>query len=328
MPAPVDKTRGGRAKLLLVLAFPEQVRNQYRDRLAASFPEVQVDLVDHHSKVDPYIEDAEILVTFGAHISDRVLEKGARLRWIQALGTGVDGIVDRPALREGVIVTNLRGLHGKSVSEAALAFMLALARNLPRSVRNQSVGRWERFQVTLLAGATVGIFGVGVIAEELAPRCKALGMTVIGLSSATRELPGFDEMVGRDELMRIAPRLDYLVLLTPYTKETHHVIDAKVLAAMKPSAFVVNLARGGIIDEPALIDALRNGTIAGAALDVFAEEPLPAGHPFYSMDNVIMTPHMAGFHVGYAADALPVVEENIRRFLAGDLGRMINVVRR
>ena len=315
-------------KLLLVLAFPEQVRNQYRDRLAARFPEVQVDMVDHHSKVDPYIEEAEILVTFGAHISDRVLEKGARLRWIQALGTGVDGIVDRPALREGVIVTNLRGLHGKSVSEAALAFMLALARNLPRAVRNQSLGRWERFQVTLLGGATVGIFGVGVIAEELAPRCKALGMTVIGLSSATRELPGFDEMVRRDELMNVLARLDYLVLLTPYTKETHHVIDAKVLAAMKPSAFVVNLARGGIVDEPALIDALRNRVIAGAGLDVFAEEPLPDGHPFYSMDNVIMTPHMAGFHVGYAADALPVVEENVRRYLAGDFEGMINVVKR
>lgn len=328
MPATSDETRNARVKMLIVLAFPEPVRNQYRDRLAAAFPELQIDMVDHHSKVDPYIDDAEILVTFGAHISDRVLEKGARLRWIQALGTGVDGIVDRPALRDGVIVTNLRGLHGKSVSEAALAFMLALARNLPRAVRSQSAGRWDRYQVTLLAGATVGIFGVGVIAEELAPRCKALGMNVVGLSSARRELPGFDVMRGKDELMEVVPQLDYLVLLTPYTKETHHVIDAKVLAAMKPSAFLVNVARGGIVDEPALIEALRSRAIAGAALDVFAEEPLPDGHPFYSMDNVIITPHMAGFHAGYPADALPVVEENVRRFLAGDLDHMINVVRR
>jgi D-2-hydroxyacid dehydrogenase (NADP+) len=315
-------------RLLLVLAFPEPVRNQYRDRLAAAFPELQIDMVDHHSKVDPYIEDAEILVTFGAHINDSVLDKGARLRWIQALGTGVDGIVDRPALREGVIVTNLRGLHGKSVSEAALAFMLALARNLPRAVRSQSAGRWDRFQVNLLSGATVGILGVGVIAEELAPRCKALGMTVIGLSSAPRELPGFDSMRGKDELMEVVPQLDYLVLLTPYTKETHHLIDAKVLAAMKTSAFLINVARGGIVDESALIDSLRTRAIAGAALDVFAEEPLPDGHSFYSMDNVIITPHMAGFHVGYPAEALPVVEENIRRFMAGDVDRMINVVRR
>ncbi len=328
MHAPDDKPAKGRVKLLLVLAFPEQVRNQYRDRLAATFPELQVDLVDHHSKADPYIKDAEILVTFGAHMNDRVLEQGVRLRWIQALGTGVDGIVDRPALRAGVIVTNLRGLHGKSVSEAALTFMLALARNLPRAVRSQSAGQWDRFQVTLLAGATVGIFGVGVIAEELAPRCKALGMTVIGISSAPRELPGFDTMRGKDELMAVVPQLDYLVLLTPYKKETHHVIDANVLAAMKPSAFLVNVARGGIVDESALIEALRSRAIAGAALDVFAQEPLPDGHPFFSMDNVIITPHMAGFHVGYPAEALPVVEENIRCFIAGDLDGMINVVRR
>ncbi len=315
-------------KLLLLLNFPEPVRNQYRDRLAATFPELEVEMVDHHSKVDPYIAAAEILMTFGAHMADHVLEKGVNLKWIQVLGTGVDGVTDSPALREGVLVTNLRGLHGKSVSECALAFMLALARNLPRSVRNQGAGRWERFPVTLLNGGTVGILGVGVIAEELAPRCKALGMKVIGITSGERELPGFDAMRGKDELMQVVPDLDYLVLLTPYTAETHHIVDARVLAAMKPSAFLVNVARGGVVDEPALVEALRSGAIAGAALDVFAEEPLPGDHPFYAMENVIVTPHMAGFHIGYATEALPVVEENIHRFLAGDVDHMINVVKR
>jgi D-2-hydroxyacid dehydrogenase (NADP+) len=315
-------------KLLLLLAFPEGVRNQYRDRLAEAFPGLGIEMVDHHSKVDPYIADADILVTFGAHLADHVLDKAASLKWIQALGTGVDGITDSPALRDGVLVTNLRGLHGKSVSEAALTFMLALARNLPRSVRSQAAGRWDRFPVTLLDGATVGILGVGVIAEDLAPRCQALGMRVIGITSATRRLPGFDEMRGKDELLKVVPELDYLVLLTPYTAQTRHLVDVRVLAAMKPSAFLVNLARGGVVDEPALVQALRSGAIAGAALDVFAEEPLPAGHPFYSMENVIVTPHMAGFHAGYAAEALPLVEANIRHFLAGDLDQMTNVVRR
>lgn len=315
-------------KLLLLLAFPEPVRNEYRDGIAATFPELEIQMVDHHSKVGPYIADAEVLITFGAHMADHVLGKGVNLKWIQVLGTGVDGVTDSPALREGVLVTNLRGLHGRSVSEAALAFMLGLARNLPRSVRNQAAGRWERFPVTLLNGATVGILGVGVIAEELAPRCKALGMKVIGITSAKRELFGFDAMRGKEDLLQVAPELDFLVLLTPSTAETHHIVNARVLAAMKPSAFLVNVARGGLVDEPSLIEALRSGALAGAGLDVFAEEPLPAGHPFYSMENVIVTPHMAGFHVGYAAEALPIVEENIRRFLAGDLGHMINVVKR
>jgi D-2-hydroxyacid dehydrogenase (NADP+) len=315
-------------KLLLLLNFPESVGNQYRDRLRATFPDLEIDMVDQHSKVDPYIGDAEILVTFGAHMARPVLEKGAKLRWIQALGTGVDGIIDSPALRDGVLVTNMRGLHGRSVSEAALVFMLALARNLPRSVRSQAAGRWDRFLVTLLGGTTVGILGVGMIAEELAPRCKALGMKVIGITSARREVDGFDAIRGRDELLQVVPELDYLVLLTPYSAETRHIVNAAVLSAMKRSAFLINLARGGVVDEPALIEALRSGAIAGAALDVFAEEPLPEGHPFYSIENVIVTPHMAGFHAGYAAEALPVVEENIRHFLAGDIDHMINIVKR
>ncbi|MGH7762088.1 MAG: NAD(P)-dependent oxidoreductase [Candidatus Dormibacteraceae bacterium] len=219
-------------KLLLLLAFPEPVRNQYRDRLAASFPELEIVAVDHHSKVEPHIADAEILMTFGAHMADRVLESGVNLKWIQALGTGVDGIADSPALRDGVLVTNLRGLHCGSVSEAALTFMLALARNLPRSVRSQAAGRWDRFPVALLTGATVGILGVGVIAEELAPRCKALGMRVIGITSGIRELPGFDLMRSRSELLDVVPELDYLVLLTPYRqrlvgadqRSLHHVV--------------------------------------------------------------------------------------------------------
>ena len=314
--------------LLLLLAFPAEVGNQYRDRLAAAFPELTVNLVDHHSKVDPYIGDAEILMTFGAHLSDQVLEKGANLRWIQALGTGVDGITDRPALRDGVLVTNLRGLHGPTVSESALGSMLALARNLPRAVRSQDRRQWDRFPVQLLQGKTVGILGVGAIAAELAPRCKAFGMTVVGITSSPRDVPGFDSMRGRDELEEVVRDLDYLVLLTPHTAETHSIVNARILAAMKPSSYVINVARGGIVDEPALIEALQQRRIAAAALDVFGTEPLPADHPFWAMPNVIITPHMAGFHAGYADDALPVLEENLRRFLAGDLDNMLNTVKR
>lgn len=315
-------------RVLILLNFPETMRNQYRDRLAMSFPELDIDMVDHHSKVDPYIAEAEILVTFSAHLEPHVLEKARNMRWIQVLGTGVDGVVDSPALGADVIVTNMRGLHGKSVSESALTFMLALARNLPRAVRNQSRGAWERFTAALLSGSTVGILGVGAIAEELAPRCRALGMKVVGITSGKREVDGFDQMRGKGELLQVVPELDFLVLLTPYTSETHHIVDARVLAAMKRTAFLVNVARGGVVDEQALVQALQSRSIAGAGLDVFAEEPLPAGHPFWSMDNVIITPHMAGFHAGYPAEALPIVEENIRLFMAGDTDRMINLVER
>jgi len=315
-------------RLLILLTLPEKIRMQYYQGLRSEFPELAIDLVDHHSKVDPYIASAEILVTFGAHMADHVLEKGKKLKWIQALGTGVDGIVDRPPFREGVLVTNMHGLHGDSVPEAAIMLMLALARDLPRAMRNRSARKWERYPSQLLKGKTVGIFGVGAIARSLAPKCQSFGMKVIGITSSVRDMDGFDRMVHRDDLEKTVRELHFLVLLTPHTPETHGIVNAKVLGAMKPSAFLVNLARGGIVDEEALVRALREKRLAGAALDVFATEPLPEDHPLWGMDNVIVTPHLGGFHDQYAEEALPTVVENFRKFLAGDTANMLNVVKR
>jgi phosphoglycerate dehydrogenase-like enzyme len=313
-------------KLLILLAMPEAVRNQYRDRMRARFPELAVDLVDHHSKVFPHIATADALLTFAPMLSDDVLRSAERLKWVQALGTGVDNLIDRPALRKDVIVTNVHGIHGAPVSEAAIAAMLALARDLPRAIRLQDKAQWTRFPAKLLHNKTVGIFGIGAIAEALAPKCKAFGMRVVGVSSAPRPVAGFDSIVSRDALVKAAAEFDFLVLLTPLTENTRNSIDAGVLAAMKPSSFLINLARGGVVDEAALVEALRARRLAGAALDVFVEEPLPPGHPFWSMDNVIVTTHQGGFCDVYIDHAWPTVETNIRHFLAGDIDGMINVV--
>jgi phosphoglycerate dehydrogenase-like enzyme len=315
-------------RLLILLTLPEKIRMQYYKGLREAFPEISIDLVDHHSKVDPYIGSADILLTFGAHMADHVLEKGKKLRWIQALGTGVDGIVDRTPFRKGVLVTNMHGLHGDSVPEAAIMLMLALARDLPRALRQRNARKWERYPSQLLKGKTVGVFGVGAIARSLVPKCKSFGMRVVGITSSVRSVEGFDRMVHRDDLESAVRDLDFLVLLTPYTPETHGIVGERVLAAMRPSAFLLNLARGGIVDEEALLNALREKRLAGAALDVFATEPLPEDHPFWSMDNVIVTPHLGGFHDQYAEEALPTVVENFRKFLAGDLDKMKNVVKR
>jgi phosphoglycerate dehydrogenase-like enzyme len=314
-------------QVLIVLTLPEPVRMQYFDHIRKTFPEVKLDMVDHHSKVDPYIGTAEVLITFGAQMASHVFEKAKNLKWVQALGTGVDGITDQPGLDKHVLVTNMHGLHGGPVSEAALTGMLALARDLPRSMRMQRKREWERFPAKLLSGKTVGIFGIGAIALELAPKCKAFGMKVVGISGAKRQVAGFNAMFGRDELEHAVKEIDFLVLLTPYTRETHNIIDAKIFAALKPGAFLVNLARGGIVDENALVEALKTKKLAGAALDVFAKEPLPEDSPLWDMDNTIITQHQGGFFDGYPRFAIPVVEENLRKFLAGDVKGMINVVK-
>jgi phosphoglycerate dehydrogenase-like enzyme len=312
---------------LFILTYPEKLRNQYVNGLHRVFPDLNINVVDHHSKVDPYIGSTDVLLTFSTMMADRVAAAAPSLKWIQALGTGTDGIRDLPSLRSEVIVTNVRGIQGAAMSEAALCAMLALSRDLPRSVRCQGLQSWERWTATLLQGKTVGILGVGAIAESLAPRCKAMGMTVVGISSVPREIPGFDRIRRRSELTEAIADIDYLVVLIPLSAETRNVINAETLARMKPTSYLINLARGGVIDEEALIHALEQGKIAGAALDVFCEEPLSKGHPLWSVRNLIITPHLGGFYDRYVDDVLPIVVENMHRFLAGDVKNLSGLVK-
>jgi D-2-hydroxyacid dehydrogenase (NADP+) len=315
-------------RLLILLTLPKDVRDYYAAKLAERFPELAIDVVDHYSKAPPFMRTADILLTFGPMMKDAVFHEAPKLKWIQALGTGVDGITDQPSLSPEVVVTNIRGIHGAPVSEAALMSMLALSRDLPRGLRCQSERSWTRFPAKLLDGKTMGIFGVGLIAEALAPKCKAFGMTVVGFSSTRRDVAGIDRMYLRSELIARAGELDYLVLLVPFAEDTRLLIDARVFAAMKPTSYLVNLARGGVVDEAALIKALDAAQLAGAALDVFQHEPLPADHPLWTTKNVIITPHQGGFCDVYPQLALPTIEHNMACFLRGDVDGMVDVVRR
>jgi D-2-hydroxyacid dehydrogenase (NADP+) len=319
-------------KVLIYLTMlpPAECRRCF-DFVRAEFPALDVALAEKLADVDPHIGQAEILITFGAHLgldADSILGRGKKLKWVMALGTGVDHITDVPALRPDAMVTNMHGMHGVPMTEAALSLMLALAREMPRMLRNQQQSHWERYGARLLYGKTVGIFGIGAIAAVLGPVCKAFGMNVIGISSAKRTLPGFDRMVHRDELASVLGTLDHFVILTPLTDKTRNIIDVRLLAAMKPTAFLINLARGGIVDEAGLIEALKARRIGGAAIDVFVKEPLPADHPFWTMDNVILSPHIGAFNADYISQVLPFIKENLTHYLAGHRDRMINVVRK
>ena len=314
--------------ILILSEVQEAMRARYKGMLLERFPQLTINVVGHHNDVGPYIADTDVLLCFSPPMADHVVAEAPKLKWIQALGTGVDNIVDLPSLGKDVVVTNIRGIHGAPVSEATIAYMLSLARGMPESALAQTRNAWERWPAKLLDGKTVGIYGVGLIAEYLAPICKAFGMTTIGFSGTPRPAPGFDRMVARADLVATAPELDYLVALAPLTPETRHVIGAKVFAAMKPSAYLVNVARGGVVDEKALIAALEGGNIAGAALDVFSEEPLPATSPLWQTKNLTVFPHLGGYSEGYEDRAMPTIEGNMRKFLGGDLKSMINIVRK
>ena len=313
--------------VVVLLNSPADVQRAYRDGIAAIDPTLAVDVINDVDDIDPLLPTMDVLMTYGTFLrgrSDEIFAKSPRLRWIQALGTGIDGLI--PGSRNDIVVTSIRGIHDAAVSEAVFAMMLALSRDLPRSIRNQDRQVWDRQPSRLLDGKTVGILGVGLIGAALAPRCKAFGMKVVGITARTGRIDHFDELRPRSDLPAAVGDLDFLIVLAPFTAENRHLVNAAILSAMKPTSCLVNVARGGVIDEDALIDALTNGRIAGAALDVFATEPLPQGHPLWSMPNVIVTPHTAGMNVDYVSRALPFIRKNVAAFKAGDFAGMTGLV--
>ena len=270
-----------------------------------------------------------MLVTIGPQLgaeAGELYRRATALRWVQSFGTGTDNIKGHPDLRPDVVVSNVHGVHGPQLSEAAFAAMLSFARHLPATYRQQAAHQWQRLPCFVLEGKSVVIFGLGAIASALAPRCRAFGMRVIGVSSSVREIPDFDQVMAIEDLGQAAALADFLVLLTPYSPRTHHIIDAMIFARMREGAYLINLARGGVVDEAALLAALDQGQIAGAALDVFEREPLPGDSPFWDHPKVLVTPHGAGFHVGYPEQATKVVSDNLRRYLEGGVGALVNVV--
>ena len=301
---------------------------QYAGRLTPLLPEMEFLVATTEVEAISRGTEASILVALAPPITSRLIENMPRLRWIQALTTGTDNLLyNMPALAPDVMISSVRGIHGPQMAELAILYMLALSRDLRGFFAAQAQAQWLRKPQRLLAGRRTVLVGVGAIAESLALRCKAFGMEVVGISSHPRETAGFDQMLPRAALIEAAASADFLVILLPYDKDTQNIIDSAVIGAMKPDAVLINLSRGRIVDEDALLLALRENRLRGAGLDVFATEPLPPDHPFWHCDNVILTPHIGGMSDVYAEQATPALIENLRAYLAGRIDLMRNVVR-
>jgi phosphoglycerate dehydrogenase-like enzyme len=314
-----------------LLIIDETYADHYRDEVRSKFPDVEVHTAltreDVQSDVAARV-DAMWGIGTQRIFGDEVVAKAGRLKWIQAFTAGTDGILGLPSLRRDIQVTCMRGIHGPQMSEMAFLFMIGLARNAPRILRSQQKGVWDRFEQVMLHGKTVAIVGIGIIGADLALRARACGMRVVGVSRTPRELEGFDEMLSYERITAAAAKADFLVVVTSYSAETHKLIGRKVLDAMKPSAYLVNISRGGVVDEEALLETLQARRIAGAGLDVFATEPLPQGHPFWTMDHVMVTPHQGGGSDFMPALQTEILEHNLRCFLDGRMKDMMNIVAR
>jgi D-2-hydroxyacid dehydrogenase (NADP+) len=260
-------------------------------------------------------------VVFGFVVPRDILALAPRLQWIATPATGVDHLRGTGVLESTILVTTVGGLFGPVIAEHVFAVILAFAKRLAHFGAQQRAKGWQMSRVTALEGRTMGLVGIGAIGSAVALRAKAFGMHTIGLGRGDprgRSVPGIDRLVARDELPALLATADWLVVAAADTPETRGMIGAHELAAMKPDAVLVNVARGSLVDEDALASALRDGRIGGAALDVFATEPLPPASPLWELPNVLVTPHVATNVPEYLARAVAAFAANVRRFLAGE----------
>ena len=252
-------------------------------------------------------------------LPDSLIERMPNLRWLHVTRGGVNTYLTPLVRARPIQVTGSKGIHGAVFSEFALACILALAKKLPQCMDAQKHKQWQRLQPFEIEGKTIGIVGLGVAGSELARKAKALGMRVIATKRTSIDKPDYvDELGGPDLLPRLLSQSDFVVLLLASVPSTFDIIGENELRTMKPSAFLINLTGGRAIEENLLVRALKERWIAGAALDAFAKQPLPAHSELWDLPNVIITPRIAGITSQKWPLLLPIFEDNLRRFVAGE----------
>lgn len=323
-PAPVRERAGWRppARVLVGGWMPQLV-----EVLRSAAP--QIEFVTAQDAADAARKAAGVDAVIGL-CTPEIVAAGRSIRWIQAMSAGVEHCVRVPGVRErGILVTNMQRIGGPIIAEHVIAMMLAFTRGLDIYIPAQARREWRRAtppgRMTVVAGKTLLIVGLGGIGGEVAERAHALGMRVIATRASGRSGPEYVSYVGLpDELPKLAGEADFVVNAAPLTPQTAGLFDAAFFAKMKPSAYFINVARGGSVVASALVEALTQRKIAGAGLDVADPEPLPADHPLWTAPNVIITPHVANdSDLGFDAQ-IAVIKENLRRYVAGE--RMLSVV--
>jgi phosphoglycerate dehydrogenase-like enzyme len=311
---------------LLVLADPSSSYLAYLRRLA---PGLRLTVGLSEEQLAPAIEQAQVML-LGAQKKEvlrALLPRARSLRWIHALSAGVENLLFEELIQSPLPLTNSKGVYSGSLGEFALAAMLFFAKDLRRLVRQQGEARWEQFSPVELRGRTLGILGYGDIGRAVAERARPFGMRVLACRRQPSRSTGdalVDELYPLERRREMIAASDYLLLALPHTSGTHRLMGEPELGAMKPGAVLINIGRGGTVDEQALVKALEEGRLRGAALDVFETEPLPAGHAFWRLDNVLLSPHCADQTPTWREDAVALFLKNLERFEKGE--PLLNVV--
>lgn len=308
------------------------VAYRFGDRFALRNTGINFVEVRDRAGLDAAIGQADVLVCSGLWRND-LPQIAPKLKFVQSASAGTDQY-DRDVLKKaGISLASGQGVNANAVSEHAIALMLALLRRIPEARDNQAKRVWRGMMGDFAkredeaGGKTAVVVGLGRIGGRIARLCKALGMNVVGVrQNVAGGAEGADEVHSFRDLKSVLPRADFLILACPLTEETRHLVDAAALALLKPTAQVINVARGRVVDEPAIIAALQGGKIAGAALDVTADEPLPADSPLWAMPNVLITPHTGGETHMYEDNVLDFMMENIARLQRGEAALVNQIV--
>ncbi len=294
-----------------------------RERLQQEFPEHKVVQLQNYDGVPEEIPDTDVFI--GWSLRPQQFVTASKLRWIHSPAAAVHQLMFPELIQSNVLVTNSTGIHGPVVAEHAIAVLLALAKRLPQAMQYQAKRTWSQDQLwhehprpREVMDSTVAVIGMGSIGREFTARAKALGMKVLAVRENTAKgTDGADAVYSPAEIDTVLPLADYVLLCTPVTPATTGLINTARLSKMKPDAYLINVGRGPLIDEAAVFQALKDKRIAGAALDVFNEEPLPASSPFWSLDNLLLTPHTAAVTERLWERHYKLIVENMNRFLAG-----------
>lgn len=309
---------------IAVLFNPHGAQSEF-EALSPSFPQLELRCVNDAGELAAALPGAEVLITtnriYTPDYAAIIRERGTSLKWLAFLTSGIDK-AQASGLPQGCIVTNVSGLRAFAVSEHAFSLMLGLVRRVRDTEAARATAFWTRDKTTPfldnLAGKHIVIVGTGAIGQDIARKAKAFDMRVTGVSRASKPLPNFDALRPRAELVGAARQSDVLMVAAMFDETTHNMISREVIAALGPKAFLVNIARGLLVDEAALVEALEAGRIGGAGLDVMEEEPLPASSPLWRLDNVLITPHIAGAGgAGTGATHASMFADNLKLWLAG-----------
>jgi len=306
------------------IASSAKISQRHRQRLQEKFPEVRFSFYEGIHEVLEQAADADGLITYGEDLTGERLRRLPRLRWIHVISAGVEQLPFSELEQAGILVTNSRGIHEVPMGEYTVAVMLDWVRKLSVFRDRQRERRWDpSIRVGELAGKTAAILGAGAIGQGIAKRLQAFDMKVWGVNTTGKPLPQFDQVGTLADLKPILEEADFVVVTLPHTPQTEGLLGEEAFGWMKPTSFLINIARGPVVVERALLRALNQRQIGGAVLDVFDQEPLQEDHPFWEMDNLLITPHISGRSPLYMTRALEIFERNLSVYLSGN-GAYIN----